>query len=147
MALSVERAIAEIITTKWNATAQLGTDCAGGIHYELYQAPSDGSATTRPYCVFDMQPGGQEIQSTGGDRIVDRNVRFKVFGKQSEVHVAIATIEATFHRATLANPTGWIFLKCVIAPGGNAQVEMWQRDGEQVWQAVVVMQVMLAASF
>ncbi len=139
---SPERAIAEIVTTKWNATAQLATDVPGGLHWELYQAPADGSGTTRPYCVFDM-PGGAagKIQAGTADEIIVRKVRFRAFGKQTEVYPAIATIRDTFHRALLSTPTGGAFISCLPADGGEAVVEMWQRDGEQVWRGTVAFNI------
>lgn len=141
---SPERAIAEIITTKWNATAQLATDVSGGLHWELYQAPSDGSATTRPYCVFDILPGQKGILSTGETKeILDRTVRFRVYGKQSEVYPGMGTIRDTFMKATLTDPTGGLFLGCIPADGGESIVEMWQRDGEQVWRGTISFRVMI----
>lgn len=135
---SPERAIAEIITTKWNATAQLATDVPGRLHWELYQMPSDGSATTRPYCVFDM-PASTRYRLMAGttEEVIIRNVRFQVYGLQSEVYPAIDTIRDTFNRSNL----GGVAICCVPADGGQAVVEMWQRDGEQVWKATIVFKV------
>ena len=139
---SPERAIAEMVTTKWAATAQLGTDVAGGLHWELYQAPSDGSATTRPYCVFEM-PMSSKYKTMAGttQEVVVRNVKFKVYGKQSEVSPAVSTIRSTFNRVILGDITGATFNSCTIADGGEAVVEMWQRDGDQVWRGTIVFKI------
>lgn len=131
---SVNHEIAIMVKAKWDATAALATDCTGGVRWELFKQPVDASALTEPYCIFKISQSRPPQHCTGDDTILYRRVQFRVYGDEAAAATAAGRIRATFHRATLSNPTGGYFMHC-LESDENASIEMWARDSKLKWQA------------
>lgn len=142
---SVNHEIAIMIKTLWDATAALATDCAGGVRWELFKQPANAAALTEPYCIFKISQARAPQLCSGSDTILYRRIQFRVYGNEAAAAAAAGTIRATFHRATLANPTGGIFMHC-LESDENAGIEMWARDSLMKWQAEWVCEIAVCMS-
>lgn len=134
-----------MVKVKWDATAALATDCAGGLRWELFKQPADASAITEPYCVIKISQSRQPVLCTDSDTILYRQVRFRVIGDEAAAATAIGRIRSTFNRAALGNPTGGYFMHC-LESDETATIEMWARDSKMKWQAEWVCEIAVCIS-